>query len=60
VPKLFSLGPLQQNALGEVHSLVELSDFLPESINLSQQLGILGWLGPSAQTVGQRSSDRAE
>ena len=42
-----------QDPFGEIHPLVQLGDFLPESIHLGQQLGILRGRNPPPEPIGK-------
>jgi hypothetical protein len=44
---------LQENPFGKVHPLMELRNFLPEGIDLGQELGILRRLDTASQPVGE-------
>ncbi len=46
-----------QEPFGEVHPLVQLGDFLPESIHFGQQLGVLRGRNPPPDPFGKGSAD---
>jgi hypothetical protein len=50
---------LRQDPLGEINPFVQVGYFLPQSIDLGQELGILHRLGPPSEPVGQSLSHRA-
>jgi hypothetical protein len=49
----------RQDPLGEINPFVQVGYFLPQGVDLGQELGILRRLGPPAKPVGQRLPDRA-